>query len=68
MLAGYSNTSSNLPSIPVARLVGHDGAIQTVSFTGTVRCDHVKQQTQEPARPDLPRRSSLHRPSHTVDQ
>ena len=39
MLACYSNASSNLPSLPVARLVGHDGAIQAVSFTGTFQYD-----------------------------
>lgn len=33
MEACFTNVSRNLPSQPVARLVGHDGAIQAVCFT-----------------------------------
>lgn len=31
----HSSVPSNLPTQPVARLVGHDGAVQDVQFTGT---------------------------------
>lgn len=31
----YDNVSSSLPRLAVSRLVGHDGPVQAVVFTGT---------------------------------
>lgn len=35
MKAQEQVVSSSLPRVPVARLVGHEGPVQTIRFTGT---------------------------------